>query len=300
MGGSPPKVQAQDVDIRGSIRDYVRGLSGVLPMIAQQEARFRPEFQRLNLQDVQSFLYGGQGQQGLMGLQSRAARQTRDLLQRERRQELRDLRQASGGFRRFADVLSPEAAAQVGTAAEMAAEARMREQQMGITPGEQRDIEQRARESAAARGMTGSTGSLATEVLNRDIYQQQKGAALRAEATQAGRNAFELGQSFYTAPGMAYLTGAPKSFGVGSGMLNLGLGAIGAGLPQLFQPGQGLNIAGINAQNQLAAQSANAQSQAAYQQGIMGMIGSGVGAAASIAAAPMTGGTSLLGLALGR
>ena len=275
MGGSPrpPKVEAQELNITKTLQQYVSGLSRALPQILSQEQRFRPEFQRLNLQDVQSFLYGGQGQRGLLGLQAKTARETRDILQRERKQELIDLRQASGRFRGFADVLSPEAAAQVGTAAKMAAEARRREQQMGITPGEQRDIEQRARESAAARGMTGSTGSLATEVLNRDIYQQQKGAALRAEATQAGRNAFELGQSFYTAPGMSYLTGAPKSFGVGSGMLNLGLGAIGSGTPQLYSVGQGLGIGAANLQNQIAAQSANAQAQASYSSGLFGGIG---------------------------
>jgi hypothetical protein len=63
MGSSPPKVKAPKMDIGADIRNYVSGMSKSLPGIISQEQQFRPQFQGLNLSDIQSCLSGAGGQQ---------------------------------------------------------------------------------------------------------------------------------------------------------------------------------------------------------------------------------------------
>jgi hypothetical protein len=63
--------------------------------------------------------------------------------------------------------------------------------------------------------------------------------------------------------------------------LQTGLGAIGAGTPQLFDTSVGLNLGAAQRSNQLAAASANAQAKAAQQAAIMGLIGDSAKAAAT-------------------
>jgi hypothetical protein len=122
-------------------------------------------------------------------------------------------------------------------------------------------------------------------------------ARKRAEAAQAANQSYNAAQGFYTQPGLALLSQQPLSYQSGQQMLASGMGQIGRGTPGLINPDMGLNLGATERQNQLQAQMANAQMQASRQSGMMGMIGQGLGAAASILAAPMTGGTSLLGLA---
>jgi hypothetical protein len=87
------------------------------------------------------------------------------------------------------------------------------------------------------------------------------------------------------------------SYQAGQNQLGLGLGAIGAGTPQLFDTSVGLNLGAAQRANQLAAATANAQAKASRSSGFMGALGSIGGA---LLTAPMTGGASLGGLALGK
>jgi hypothetical protein len=79
------------------------------------------------------------------------------------------------------------------------------------------------------------------------------------------------------------LSNAPLSYQQGQQFINTGLGAIGAGTPQLFDTSVGLNLGAAQRSNQLAAASANAQAKAAQQAGIMSAIGSIGGQAAGTA-----------------
>jgi hypothetical protein len=74
-------------------------------------------------------------------------------------------------------------------------------------------------------------------------------------------------------------------------MMGLGLDAIGAGKPQLFDVGSALNLGAANRQNIMNAQAANAQAQASRSSGLFGGLGalggglaSGIGAAGGIGA----------------
>jgi len=103
-------------------------------------------------------------------------------------------------------------------------------------------------------------------------------ARKRAEATQAGQNYYNAAQNFYQ-PGLGLLSSAPLAYQQGQQLVNLGLGAIGAGTPQLFDTTVGLNLGAAQRSNQLAAASANAQAAAAKQAGMMQM-GGQIGSAA--------------------
>jgi hypothetical protein len=70
-------------------------------------------------------------------------------------------------------------------------------------------------------------------------------------------------------------------------MMGLGLDAIGAGKPQLFDVGSALNLGAANRQNIMNAQAANAQASATRSAGMMSMVGGVAGAAGGIAGAAL-------------
>jgi len=291
MGSKPKTVKAPKMDIGKDIQQYVSGMSGALPQIFSQEQQFRPQFQGLNLGDIQSFLSGAGGQQGLFGLSREAAQQAGMGLGEARGAELGQMTGQAGLTRGLMQALSPEQAGVVQGFDQEAQRAYAASQR--ISPEEQRGYQQTAREAASAAGRLGGNAAIASEVMGREDVFARK----RAEAAQAGQNAYNAAQGFYTQPGLGLLSAAPLSYQQGQNFMQQGFGAIGAGTPQLFDPAVGLNLGAAQRSNQLAAATANAQAQATRSAGIMDMIGKGIGAAASIAAAPMTGGTSLLGLA---
>jgi len=108
-------------------------------------------------------------------------------------------------------------------------------------------------------------------------------ARLRESAgTEAGR-AFSAAGNFYMQPGLQLLGSTPLSYQAGQQQLGLGLGAIGAGTPQLFDPSLGLNLGAAQRQNVLSAASANAQAKSAYNSGIASMVGNIAGSAGQMA-----------------
>ena len=273
--GTAPKVKAPKMDIGKDISSYVSGMSGALPQILSQEQQFRPQFQGLNLGDIQSFLTGVGGQQGIFGLSNQAAQQAGMGLGDARQAELGQMTGQAGLTRGLMQALSPEQAGVVqgfNTEAQRALAA----SQM-ISPQEQRGYQQTAREGAAAAGRLGSNAAIASEVMGREDVFARK----RAEAAQAGQNAYNVAQGFYTQPGLSLLSNAPLSYQQGQQFINTGLGAIGSGTPQLFDTSVGLNLGAAQRSNQLAAASANAQAKAAQQAAIMGLIGDAAKAAAT-------------------
>jgi hypothetical protein len=278
--GSKNKAQAPQVgaaDIGKDIQSYVSGFQGQLPTILGSERQYRPEFQALNLGDISAFLGGVGGQQGLFGLGAQATAESQRQLQAAREAEMQGMLGQTGLFRQFAQGLAPEAQAQVDAATRAAQQAYTTAEQRQLTPQEQRMATQQSRESFGQRGMLGSTGSVAGEILNRDIYRQQVQAQARQEAAQRGSEAFNLAQQFYTAPGMSALSSAPLSYSAGQQQLGLGLGAIGAGTPQLFDIGTALNLGAAQRQNIVNAQAAGAQASAARSAGLFQGLGSAIG-----------------------
>jgi len=285
MGSSPPKVKASKMDIGADIRNYVSGMSKSLPGIISQEQQFRPQFQGLNLSDIQSFLSGAGGQQGIFGLSNQAAQQAGMGLGEARGAELGQMTGQAGLTRGLMQSLSPEQAYAVQNADAEARRAYASSQ--SLNPQEQRGYQQAAREGASAAGRLGGNAAIASEVMGREEMLARK----RMEAAQAAQNSYNLSQGFYTQPGLNLLGSAPMSYQQGQNFLQTGLGAIGAGTPQLFDTSVGLNLGAAQRSNELAAQSANAQAAAAQNAGIMSAIGGiggglaqGIGAAGGAAA----------------
>jgi len=273
MGSKPKSIKAPAMDIGGDIQKYVSGMSGALPQIFDQEGKFRPEFQGLNLGDIQSFLSGVGGQEGIFGLSREAAQQAGMGLGEARGAELGQMTQQAGLTRGLMQQLSPEQAGVVQGFDEEAQRAYAASQR--ISPQEQRGYQQTAREGASAAGRLGGNAAIASEVMGREDVFARK----RAEAAQAGQNAYNVAERFYTQPGLNLLGSTPLSYQQGQQFINTGLGAIGAGTPQLFDTSVGLNLGAAQRSNQLAAATANAQAQAAHNAGLMNLGGKIGGAA---------------------
>jgi hypothetical protein len=273
---SPKVPGAEATDVSGDIQKYVSGMSKALPQILEKEQEFRPKFQGLNLGDIQSFLGGVDGRQGIFGLSGEAAQQAGMGLGEARAAELEQMASQTGLVREMMQSLSPEQAGVVQGFDEEAQRAYTASQR--ISPEEQRGYQQSAREAASAAGRIGGNAAIASEVMGREDVFARK----RAEAAQSGQRAYDAAQGFYTQPGLGLLGSTPLSYQQGQQFINTGLGAIGAGTPQLFDTSVGLNIGAADRSNQLAAQQANAQAKAANRSGIMSAIGS-IGSAALMA-----------------
>jgi hypothetical protein len=122
-----------------------------------------------------------------------------------------------------------------------------------------------------------------------DIEKMRMG--LRGLAGDEAMRAYQAAGGFYTQPGLQLLGSQPLSYQVGNQMMGLGLDAIGAGKPQLFDVGSALNLGAAQRQNIVNAQAANAQARASYSSGLFGGLGalggglaSGIGAAGGIGA----------------
>lgn len=278
LGSKSKKVRAPKMDIAKDIQQYVSGMSASLPQIVTQEQQFRPQFQGLNLGDMSAFLSGTGGQQGLFGLSNLAAQQAGTGLGAARQAELGQMTDQAGLARGLLQALSPEQVSmiqQFGNEAQRSLAASQR-----ISPEEQRGYQQASREAASAAGRIGGNAAIASELMGREDVFARK----RAEATQAAQNYYNAAQNFYQ-PGLGLLSSAPLAYQQGQQFVNLGLGAIGSGTPQLFDPTVGLNLGAAQRSNQLAAASANAQAAASRGAGIMGAIGSiGQGIASNPAA----------------
>jgi hypothetical protein len=277
MGSKPDAVVAPKADYAADIDKFVSAYGKSLPQILQFEKQFRPEFQGLNLQDISSFLTGAGGQQGLFGLSREAAQEAGQQIGAARQAELGTMAGQAPLTRGLMEALSPEQAAAVRASAQEAERARAAA--LGVSPQERRSYEQQSREAFQSSGRLGGNLGLLSEAMGREDILARK----RAEAAMAGQNAYNLAQGFYTQPGLGLLSQQPLSYQTGQQMLGLGMGGIKQGTPGLIQADTGLNLGAAQRQNQLQAQAANAESQAAYSSGLfegIGGIAQGIGAAA--------------------
>ena len=271
MGSKPDKVKAPKANYAQDIGKFVSAYGRSLPQVLAFEKQFRPEFQALNLQDISNFLGGVGGQEGLFGLSRMATQEAGQQLGAAREAELGTMTGQTGLTRGLMEALSPEQAAVVQGFGQEALRAQQAAQ--GVTPEQQRMYQQAAREGAQAAGRVGGNYAVASEIMGRENMMAQK----RAEAAQAGQQAYAAAQGFYTSPGLALLSQQPLSYQTGQGMLGLGMGGMKQGTPGLINPDMGLNLGAAERQNMLQAQAANAQAQASYSSGLFGGIGSAVG-----------------------
>jgi hypothetical protein len=273
MGSKPKSVSAPTADYSADIGKFVSAYGGALPEVLKFEKKFRPQFQKLNLQDISGFLRGVGGQQGLFGLSSRATQEAQRQITSARKAELGAMTGQTGLTRGLMEALSPEQAAVVQGFGQEALRAQQAAQ--GVTPEQQRMYQQAAREGAQAAGRVGGNYAVASEIMGRENMMAQK----RAEAAAAGGRAYEAAQGFYTSPGLALLSQQPLAYQTGQGMLGLGMGGMKQGTPGLINPDMGLNLGAAERQNMLQAQAANAQAKATYSSGLMSMGGQLGGAA---------------------
>jgi hypothetical protein len=279
MGSKPKSVSAPKANYARDIRQMLSAFQQSMPGILSFEQQYRPEFQRQNLADVSQFGLG------LLGMSPEFTQQTAQQLGAAREAELGQMTGQAGLTRGLMAGLSPEQASAVQQAQQESQRAYASAQ--GVTPQERRMYQQTAREGAQAAGRVGGNYAIASEIMGREDIMARK----RAEAAQAGQQAFNLAGQFYTAPGLQLLGSQPLSYQVGNQMMGLGLDAIGAGKPQLFDVGSALNIGAAQRQNIVNAQAANAQAQASYSSGLFSGLGalggglaSGIGAAGGIGA----------------
>jgi hypothetical protein len=271
MGSKPKSVSAPKANYSKDISSLLSAFQQSMPGILSFEQQYRPEFQRQNLADVSQFGLG------LLGMNPEFTQQTAQQLGAAREAELGQMTGQAGLTRGLMAGLSPEQASAVQQAQQESQRAYAAAQ--GVTPEQQRMYQQAAREGAQAAGRVGGNAAIASEIMGREDIMARK----RAEAAQAGANAFNMAGQFYTQPGLQLLGSQPLSYQVGNQMMGLGLDAIGAGKPQLFDVGSALNLGAANRQNQLAAAQANAQAKAMQNAAMWGAIGEVAGSATKVA-----------------
>jgi hypothetical protein len=274
MGSKPKSVKAPKANYARDISQMLSAYQKSMPGILSFEQQYRPQFQELNLADVSQFGLG------LLGMSPEFTQQTAQQLGAAREAELGQMTGQAGLTRGLMAGLSPEQASAVQQAQQESQRAYAAAQ--GVTPEQQRMYQQAAREGAQAAGRIGGNAAIASEIMGREDIMARK----RAEAAQAGQQAFNLAGQFYTAPGLQLLGSQPLSYQVGNQMMGLGLDAIGAGKPQLFDVGSALNLGAAQRQNIVNAKAANAQAQASYSSGLfsgLGGLAQGVGTAAAAA-----------------
>ncbi|CAK0767244.1 hypothetical protein CCP3SC1AL1_400015 [Gammaproteobacteria bacterium] len=144
----------------------------------------------------------------------------------------------------------------------------------GLTPEMQRQAQQSARAAMTARGLAGGGQGVAAEVLNSYALGQQRYQQSLQNAQSAyglGTQQFATGMGAYGTPLMAQLNQVSPSALIGtSGGMASSLGA------KIFQPESqySAGVYGANQANEMNARMANAQAQAGWSSGVMGMIGS--------------------------
>jgi hypothetical protein len=267
MGSKPKSVSAPTANYQQDIGQMLSAYQQSMPGILSFEQQYRPEFQKLNLADVSQFGLG------MLGMSPQFTQGAAQQLGAAREAELGQMTGQAGLTRGLMAGLSPEQASAVQQAQQESQRAYAAAQ--GVTPEQQRMYQQTAREGAQAAGRVGGNAAIASEVMGREDIMARK----RAEAAQAGQQAFNLAGQFYTAPGLQLLGSQPLSYQVGNQMMGLGLDAIGAGKPQLFDVGSALNLGAAQRQNILSANAATQQNRATYSAGMMNMIGNVAGAA---------------------
>lgn len=261
---TPATAEDLTSDIGKGLQAYTKTMPGILAF----EQQYRPQYTALNLGEIGQYGTGYSqlgGQLGMEGVQQ---------TQQARMGELMGQGQLAYGARGVMQTLSPEQAGLVSQATQRANQAYAGSQY--LTPQESRMALQSARESSASRGMLGSQGGIAAEVLQREAYKQAK----RSEADTARTSAFNLANQFYSAPGMSLISQTPVGLNLGQSYLSSAQQSLGASTPQLFSSDTFLNIGAAERGNVLSAKTATAANRSAIKGATIGAIGNIIGSVA--------------------
>ncbi len=167
-----------------------------------------------------------------------------------------------------------------------------------LSPEQMRDATQSARAAFAARGLGTSMGSSAAEILNRDAYgtarqDQRRGFAAGVNQMDLARRQRRVGLAGAYGDLDPFRQAIGPAFGLGSQTLSTTTGQVNsifggslqqAGNVESFNTNMAMNRYNSVLNNNAALQGAGMQAGASSQAGMMGMIGSGVGAAVGIGA----------------
>ena len=167
-----------------------------------------------------------------------------------------------------------------------------------LSPEQERMATQSARAGMAARGMATGNAALGAEILNRDAFatarqDQRRGFAAGVNQMDLARRQRRVGLAGAYGDLDPFRQAIGPAFGLGQSTLSTTTGQVGNIFGGSLQ--QAGNVASFNENmaasrynsvmnNNAALQSASMQAGATGQAGMMGMIGSGVGAAVGIGA----------------
>ena len=167
-----------------------------------------------------------------------------------------------------------------------------------LSPEQAREATQSARAAFAARGLGTSMGSSAAEILNRDAYgtarqDQRRGFAAGVNQMDLARRQRRVGLAGAYGDLDPFRQAIGPAFGLGSQTLSTTTGQVNsifrgslqqAGNVESFNTNMAASRYNSVMNNTAALQSAGMQAGASQNAGMMGMIGSGVGAAVGIGA----------------
>lgn len=141
----------------------------------------------------------------------------------------------------------------------------------GLTPEQQRLVDQQALGMAQRQGRVTDQSAVAGQLLGREQYL----SGLRGQAAGMGQQAFGMNRQLAGDVGMTLLGRPSSSIGLGGQMLGQAQqGAAGPMGPQLFDPNVGINMALQQRGQDVTFQGMQAQAKAAGQAGMMSGIGS--------------------------
>lgn len=245
------------------------------------ESKYRPQYAALELQDINAYLMGANGQKGVIDLTAEATRRSAELdREAQAMQRQQDIDSLTRYGAQTTDALRNADPYSRGLAEQQTAMAnQLYDQAQRVTPEQQRMAEQQARQAGLASGRIGDNSTIAAQILGRENIMQLR----RQEAQQAGGIAYgfnrglsgDIANVILGRPSNASAMGS-QFFGQAAG---LGQGPTG---PQLFDPNAGVNIALQNSANkanyQASTYGAKVAAQAAVQGAAIGALG-GMGAA---------------------
>lgn len=234
------------------------------------EREFRPQWAELNLQDMNTYLGGTEGQGGLLDIQRRSAEAASAneiaAASAKREAEIGDVEalgsRATEAFRASDPYTQSILANQNALSADLYDRARR------VTPEQARAADQQSRAAFASRGRLNDNAGVASEILGRESVLRGN----RAEAMQAGNQTLAMNKATASDPFQAILGRSSGAAQLGTNYAGGAQSLLGTATPQLFDDAAGVNLDLANNANQ-------SQYDAAIYGGQMGMFGSILGGA---------------------
>jgi len=271
MGKGSTKIERPEpVDVYQSTVDYARAVRDALPDILATEQAGRPEFAKLELADIETGLFGADGQAGILELRKRAGEDLADENIRQKERELGLIDQFGSDVSASLRGLADRDADEIARLQAEQAKQLFKEAQGELSPERQRAADQAARMSGFARGRGRDMSVDASALLGREDVR----ANLRAQAQRAGQLGFTQAQTVAGDP-LQFLFGSPSQalrFGSDAYREGFQFGQVEQG-PQLFDPDTGTNLALQQRSQDVSLLGAQAQADASRSAGLMGAIG---------------------------